>query len=120
MALGAASGQNPGNGYARVVWILGFGLGIGIPAALASTRLVENRLFGVQGKDATVVACATLLLLITASSAAYWPARRASRVDPLDALRVNDGRRLGSMVGCWSLWAPVAGIPVGKLDRQPT
>jgi putative ABC transport system permease protein len=87
MALGAAPARIRAMVMRELVWILGFGLGIGIPAALASTRLVESRLFGVQGKDATVVACATLLLVITASAAAYWPARRASRVDPLDALR---------------------------------
>jgi hypothetical protein len=51
MALGAASGQNPGNDYARVVWILGLGLRIGIPAALASTRLRENRLFGIVASN---------------------------------------------------------------------
>ena len=39
----------------ELVWILGFGLGVGIPAALASTRLIESRLFGVQAKDAGIV-----------------------------------------------------------------
>jgi putative ABC transport system permease protein len=87
MALGAAPARIRALVMRELVWILGFGLGIGIPAALASTRLVESRLFGVQAKDATVVAAATLLLVITASVAAYWPAHRASRVDPLDALR---------------------------------
>jgi predicted permease len=84
MALGAAPARICAMVMRELVWILGFGLGVGIPVALASTRLLESRLFGVHGKDATVVACATLLLVITA---AYWPARRASRVDPLNALR---------------------------------
>jgi putative ABC transport system permease protein len=87
MALGAAPARIRGMVMRELVWILGVGLGVGIPAALASTRLVESRLFGVHGRDATVVAAATLLLTITAAAAAYWPARRASRVDPLNALR---------------------------------
>jgi predicted permease len=87
MALGAAPAKIRSMVMRELVWILGFGLALGIPAALASARLVESRLFGVQAKDATVVICATLLLMITACAAAYWPARRASRVDPLNALR---------------------------------
>ena len=57
-------------------WILGFGLGAGIPVALASTRLIESRLFGVHGKDAAIVAGIALLLSATAVAAAYWPARK--------------------------------------------
>jgi len=87
MALGAAPAKIRSMVMRELVWILGSGLALGIPAALASTRIVESRLFGVQAKDATVVICATLLLMITACAAAYWPARRASRVDPLNALR---------------------------------
>ncbi|MDR3700649.1 MAG: ABC transporter permease [Candidatus Sulfopaludibacter sp.] len=87
MALGAAPAKIRSMVLRELIWILGFGLGVGIPAALAATRLVESRLFGVKGRDATIVAAATLLLALTAAVAAWWPARRASRVDPLDALR---------------------------------
>jgi putative ABC transport system permease protein len=87
MALGAAPANIQSMVMGELGWILGLGLGIGIPAALACTRLIESRLFGVQAKDATVVGGAALLLGLTAAVAAYWPARRASRVDPLDALR---------------------------------
>ena len=87
MALGAAPAKIRSMVMRELIWILGFGLGVGIPAALAATRLVESRLFGVKGRDVTVVAAATLLLALTAAVAAWWPARRASRVDPLDALR---------------------------------
>jgi len=71
----------------ELIWILGFGLGTGIPAALAASKLIESRLFGVHARDVSIVAGAALVLALTAAAAAYWPARRASRVDPLDALR---------------------------------
>jgi predicted permease len=87
MALGAAPVRIRFLVMRELVWILGFGLGVGIPAALMSTRLIESRLFGVKGSDLTIVAGATLLLALTAAAAAYWPARRASRVNPVEALR---------------------------------
>ncbi len=87
MALGAAPGRIRSMVMRDLGWILGFGLGLGVPAALASTRLIESRLFGVHGRDATIVCGATLLLALTAALAAWWPARRAARVNPLDALR---------------------------------
>jgi putative ABC transport system permease protein len=87
MALGAAPSRIRAMVMRELVWILSIGLGVGIPTALASMRLIESRLFGVHGKDVSVVACATLLLGLTAVAACYWPARRASRVNPLDALR---------------------------------
>ncbi|PYT14607.1 MAG: multidrug ABC transporter substrate-binding protein, partial [Acidobacteria bacterium] len=47
MALGAAPRRIGSMIMREIVWILGFGLGVGIPAALASTRLIESRLYGV-------------------------------------------------------------------------
>jgi len=87
MALGAAPARIRGMVMRELIWILGFGLGVGIPLALAATRVIESRLFGVHAKDPTILVSATLLLSLTAAAAAWWPARRASRVDPLDALR---------------------------------
>jgi ABC-type antimicrobial peptide transport system permease subunit len=87
MALGAAPARIRTMVMREMAWILGLGLGVGIPAALASTRLIESRLFGVTGTDATIAAGATLLLSFTAAASAYWPARHAARVNPLDALR---------------------------------
>jgi predicted permease len=87
MALGAAPARIKSMVMSELIWILGFGLGIGIPAALASTRLIESRLFGVKGKDPGIFVLAAALLVVTAALAAYWPARRAARVNPVDALR---------------------------------
>ncbi|HEY3453317.1 MAG TPA: hypothetical protein VGK64_01865 [Bryobacteraceae bacterium] len=50
-------------------------------------QLVENLLFGLKGADPVTLIGASLLLVGVAASAAYWPARRASRIDPLVALR---------------------------------
>jgi|SRR4051794_18973752 hypothetical protein len=56
-------------------------------AAGAGERLVANLLFGLKGSDPVTLIGASLLLLGIATAAAYWPARRASRTDPLVALR---------------------------------
>ena len=87
MALGA--------GRAKVLWLVmreslvlvGFGLIIGLPAALAAEQLIAKILFGVKPADPVSVAGATMLLLMFALLAGYLPARRATRVDPTVALR---------------------------------
>jgi ABC-type antimicrobial peptide transport system permease subunit len=63
------------------------GLAIGIFGALAASRLIASFLFGIRPNDPWAVACAASILLISAVAAGYGPARRASRVDPLTALR---------------------------------
>jgi ABC-type lipoprotein release transport system permease subunit len=64
---------------------------IGIPLALALGRLASNRisglLFGLDATDPLTIAAATTLLALIAAAAGYMPARRASRVDPMVALR---------------------------------
>jgi predicted permease len=71
----------------EMVWILGIGLVIGVPAALALARLTESQLYGVKSFDATVFTGAVLALAITAAAAAYVPASRAAKVSPTQALR---------------------------------
>jgi predicted permease len=71
----------------EMLWILGIGLAVGVPAAMFLSRLTESQLYGVKARDAMVVAAAVLALAVTAVAAAYLPARRASRVNPLNALR---------------------------------
>jgi predicted permease len=64
------------------------GMAIGVPLALGGTRLVASMLFGVKGTDATTISLTVLVMCAaTALLAGYLPARRATRVDPLVALR---------------------------------
>jgi len=69
--------------------LVAVGVVVGVPAAWAATRLVKSMLFGLDPTDPTTVAAAVGLLCTAALIAAYVPAWRASRVDPLVALRHN-------------------------------
>ena len=64
-----------------------FGLGIGSPVALLMARLLSSVLFGVVSVDVAVFTICTAVLALVAGLAGYVPARRASRVDPMVALR---------------------------------
>ena len=63
------------------------GLAIGLAGALAATRLLSSMLFDVRPTDPVTYILATLLLLAWALIGIFIPARRATRMDPLDALR---------------------------------
>ncbi len=66
---------------------VGIGLALGIPAAIGAGHLMASQLFGVTPWDALMLSAATLLLGLAALIAAVIPARRAARVDPMEALR---------------------------------
>jgi predicted permease len=65
------------------------GLVIGIPCAIAACRLISSMLFGLSPSDLPTIATISLLLLLVALFAGYLPARRASTVDPIVALRTD-------------------------------
>ncbi len=62
------------------------GIAIGIPSAVAATRLIASMLFGLSPSDLPTITGVSLLLLLVALLAGYLPARRASTIDPMDAL----------------------------------
>jgi putative ABC transport system permease protein len=63
------------------------GIVVGLPAVLSTTGLISSLLFGLTPSDPTSLSAAALILLLVAAVAGYLPARRASRVDPVIALR---------------------------------
>lgn len=67
--------------------LIAIGLIIGIPAAWAAAHLISSQLFGLKPSDPVTLLMAALLLTVVAALAGYLPARRASRVNPLVALR---------------------------------
>ncbi len=87
MALGAHAGQVRALVVRQVGWMVLVGGLIGIACALAIGRTVRSMLYGLQGWDPVVLAVSAALLSIVAGVAGYVPARRASRVDPIQALR---------------------------------
>ena len=87
MALGAARGRVLRMIVADAARLMVAGLAVGVCAALAAGRYLENQLFGLTPFDPMTQALAVVLLGVVALAAAYLPARRASRVDPLIALK---------------------------------
>jgi predicted permease len=87
MALGAQRRAVVWMVLRRVLLLAALGLAISVPAALMASRLVKSFLFGTTPNDPETLAVAAVVLLSAAILAGYAPARRASRIDPLAALR---------------------------------
>jgi ABC-type antimicrobial peptide transport system permease subunit len=87
MALGARAGQVGRLVVIQSLALAAVGVLIGLAGAFAATRLLGALLFGVSPTDPLVLVGATALLVILAALASYAPAVRASRVDPVEALR---------------------------------
>jgi putative ABC transport system permease protein len=87
MALGAKHGDVLRLVLRQGMVLTGFGVGLGIAGGLALTRLLESYLYRVQPTDPIAFGSTALLLGAVAMLASYIPARRATRVDPLIALR---------------------------------
>ncbi len=87
IALGAGSGSIRGMVLREVLLMLGVGALLGVPAALGLSRYAETQLFGVKPFDLMVVTGALAALAMAALMAGWLPARRAVRVNPVEALR---------------------------------
>jgi len=87
MALGAAQGDILKMILRQGVGVLGIGLGIGLLLALLGTRAIANLFVGVKPNDPLTFGVVAILLAVIALLACWIPARRATRVDPLVALR---------------------------------
>ena len=89
MALGARPGQMLRMVLRESLLLVCLGTALGLGAAYASGRLVAAMLFGVSYTDPLTYASVALLLIGTALVASLLPAYRASRVEPLEALRTE-------------------------------
>jgi putative ABC transport system permease protein len=87
MALGAARRDILSLVLRQGITLAATGVGIGLAGAYLVTRLMESLLFGVSATDFTTFAGVALMLVLVAVLASYIPARRATRVDPIVALR---------------------------------
>jgi putative ABC transport system permease protein len=87
LALGASANGVLWLVLARGLLPVAIGAALGVAGAVGLSRFLRGLLFGVSPTDPLTLATVTLLLLITAAIAAYLPARRATRVDPVQVLR---------------------------------
>jgi putative ABC transport system permease protein len=89
MALGAGTADV----VRMVLWmglkLVGLGVGVGLLASFAVTRVIASQLWGVSPRDPLALGAAVIVVALAGLAACYFPARRATRVDPLVALRVE-------------------------------
>ena len=89
LALGATRGQVLWAVLKESLVLVAAGLVTGVPAALALTRLVASRLFGVGPTDVATIAGAVAVIVALSAVAGLLPAQRAARVDPMLVLRCD-------------------------------
>jgi predicted permease len=87
MALGAGSGSVIWLVMREVLLLVAIGLAIGVPSGLGLGRFVSTQLYGIKGGDPWIASISVVLLAAVAALAGLIPARRASRIDPILALR---------------------------------
>src|SRR5436853_136596 len=89
MALGARRGGVIWLVMKEVLLLLSIGLAVGVPAAIGLGRFVAAQLYGIKPSDPGIAAASMVVLIIAASAAGLVPAHRASRIDPMLALRYD-------------------------------
>jgi predicted permease len=89
LALGAQTGEVRSMVLRSGLALAGAGVAVGLVASLAATRLLGSELYGVRPADPATMTAAALALVATAALACLFPARAASRVDPLTALKAE-------------------------------
>jgi len=87
MALGAERSSVMWLVLKEVALMVGIGVAVGLPLAIALSRLVQSQLFDLSAHDPAALVASAALLAMVALAAGYLPARRATRVDPMSALR---------------------------------
>jgi predicted permease len=87
MALGAERREVLAMVLREVALLVAIGVALGLPGGYGLGRLIESQLFGLSARDPLTFALATSALVLSALAAGYLPARRATRVDPMVALR---------------------------------
>ncbi len=87
MALGALPHMIQRLVFAQVGGLVGAGVIAGLAGALATSRVLRSLLFDVSPTDPLTLAGVCVLLVAVATLAGYLPARRAARIDPVEALR---------------------------------
>ena len=73
----------------QVLMLIGAGITVGAPAAFLASRLVSRQLYGLTPHDPTAIMVAIATLSMVAVAAGYIPARRASKLNPVTALRAE-------------------------------
>jgi ABC-type antimicrobial peptide transport system permease subunit len=89
MALGAGQGSVVWMVLRETLTLAGIGVAIGLAGAYAVTRLIQTQLFGVEPTDLLTMAAASLGIAAVTALAGYIPARRATGIDPMRALRFD-------------------------------
>ena len=87
LALGSRRGSVLWLVLRRGMWLIALGLAIGLGLGMALTRFIRSELFGVTPNDPSTIVVAAGILIATGIAASLWPAIRASRTDPMIAIR---------------------------------
>ena len=89
-ALGASRARIAGNTLGDAARLAAIGIALGVPVALFATRFIGGLLYATSPRDPVVYGAVVLCIAAVSLVAAYIPARRAGRVDPIVALRAGD------------------------------